>query len=186
MQFFSQFGEDRWIREQLNPPGGSFCEVGAFDGVASSNTLHFEQQGWDGLVIEADPMNAAKCLVTRRAVTWCCAAGLDGYRPFFLNQEDRGQSGLTRPGKPMPVIVVRLETLIERAGFRHVNLLSIDTEGSELEVWSTIGGVRPEIVIMEYLTADTAPRDKEIVYQMTKDGYKEAYRTQANIIFLLA
>lgn len=185
MSYHSQFGEDKWIQENLNPPLGSFCEVGAFDGIASSNSLFFEEQGWDGVLIEPDPFNAAKCLTNRSAVTWCCAAGPDGYQPFFVNLQDRGQSGLERPGKPFPVIVCRLETLIGRAGFRHVNLLSIDVEGNELDVWSTIGGVRPEIVIMEFLTADTPPRDKEIVYQMRQDGYREAHRTQANLIFTL-
>lgn len=181
MKSYSQAGEDLWILENLKPPVGTFCEVGAFDGVMSSNTLLFEELGWTGFCVEADPFMAAQCQKNRKAQTWCCGAGIGDYDTFYMNQEDRGLSGFDRPGQPIPVLIKRLDWLLGEA---LVDLLSIDTEGTELEVWESIGTVRPRIVIMEYKTCDEPPKDKAIVERMTADGYKEAHRTAHNLIFI--
>ena len=34
---------------------GTFLELGSMDGIRNSNTLYFEQKGWDGICIEAHP-----------------------------------------------------------------------------------------------------------------------------------
>ena len=188
-QYFSQFGEDRWIHEHLT--GGwsvqhnkTFCEVGAFDGVAGSNTLFLEREwGWKGICIEPVPANAAKCMENRSAVTWCCAAGNAGYKPFFMDS-DMGAGGLERAGQRVfPVCVCPLAGLVSASGFRQIDLLSIDTEGTELEVWNTRGPLEPKIVIIEYLTLGTPPRDVEIKRVMAHDGYTLVHRTEANLIF---
>ena len=38
-KYYSEFGEDRWIEENLKPAVGTFCEVGALDGIQSTETL---------------------------------------------------------------------------------------------------------------------------------------------------
>lgn len=187
MDHFSQFGEDAWL--VLNPPFSfdgthTFCEVGAFDGVHGSNTLLFERTfGWRGVCIEPVPSNAAQCMANRSAVTWCCAAGYSGLKPFFMKPGDAGAGGLTVQGYAFPVVVCALEELVVASGFQNVDLLSIDTEGTELEVWETRGRLTPSIVIMEFWTQPNAPRDEEIIRQMTKDGYRVAHKTEANLIF---
>jgi len=180
--FHSQHGEDRWIVENLPlPTQGRFCEVGAYDGVKSSNTYYFEKAlGWTGDLIEPDPMLAWECIQNRSARTWCCAAGLETTGIFYLNMEDRGMSGFLSAGKPIHVLIRRLDWLLF---FQHVDLLSIDTEGTELDVWQSIGTLRPKIVIIEYLTLGTPPRDGEIVERFTRDGYREVHRTPCNLIF---
>lgn len=182
MKYYSQAGEDLWILENLKPPIGTFCEVGAFDGVMSSNTLLFEELGWTGICIEADPFLAAQCQKNRKAVTWCCAVGMETHGTFYINDQDRGLSGFERPGRPVQVLIRHLDWLL---GYKNVDLLSIDTEGTELEVWLSIGELRPRIVIMEYQTCNDPPKDKEIVEAMTRSGYVESRRTPHNIIFTL-
>lgn len=182
--FHSQYEEDRWIANNLKPSPGVFCEVGAFDGILSSNTLFFEQMGWQGILIEPDPYNAALCQKNRAAKTWCCAVGQPRLAEFHVNLNDRGQSGLQRPGRVMPVIVARLDELIRASGFQHVNFLSIDTEGTELEVWETVGDIRPDIVMIEFWTMPEAPRDGAIIHAMARSGYKVAHKTEANLIFV--
>lgn len=183
MEYFSQFGEDKWILENIKCPQGTFCEVGAFDGVHGSNTLCFEKQGWRGCCIEPVPSNAAQCMANRSAVTWCCAAGYSGLKPFFMKPGDAGAGGLTVQGYAFPTVVCALEELVVASGFPNVDLLSIDTEGTELEVWETRGRLKPKIVIMEFWTQPNAPRDEEIIRQMTKDGYLAVHKTEANLIF---
>lgn len=189
MKSYSQCGEDRWITENLvRPAKGVFCEVGAYDGVLSSNTLLFEEMGWDGILVEADPFLAAQCQRSRRAKTWCCAAGsicgLDSAcGKFHVNESDRGLSGLSVFGKEIPVIIVPLSLILRNSGFDRVDLLSIDTEGTELDVWDSMGDYRPEIVIMEHQTCDSPSQIEPILKRMVLDGYKEVHRTQYNLIF---
>jgi len=180
----SQHGETSWVLENLKPAAGIFCEVGAFDGIMSSNTLLLEELGWFGICIEADPFLAAKCHVNRGCKSLCCAVGdpLKQIPYFHINHEDRGLSGFKREsGQVIPVVVARLDSILCKR--ECPDFLSIDTEGTELEVWDTIGDMRPKIVIMEYKTCDEPPNDAAIVERMTRDGYKEVHRTPCNIIF---
>ena len=186
MTSYSQFQEDTWILHNLKLPAkGTFIEVGAYDGISSSNTYGFEQEGWTGVCIEADPEVAERCRRNRKCLTVCCAIGTGmSFQRFIVNDADRGTSGLKRDdtGKTIIVPVCRLDAIIRLEGPPH--LLSIDTEGTELEVWGTIGYYRPEIVIMEFWTQPHPPRSQELVDHMTAYGYREAHRTTSNLIFV--
>jgi FkbM family methyltransferase len=185
--FYSQCGEDRWMDENdILPAKGIFCEVGVLDGIACSNTFFLEQIGWTGMLVEPDPVSAAKAMENRTARVWCCAAGAHpDSGVFYVNEADRGSSGLTRPGVPRGTIILPLSFLIAESGFTDLDFLSIDTEGTELDVWEGIGIHRPPVVMMEYQTWDLPPKDKEIVERMVRDGYREIHRTQFNLIFQL-
>lgn len=186
---YSQHGEDLWILGNLRPPEkGVFVEVGAYDGMLSSNTLLYEQLGWRGICIEADPLNASYCANNRKASTVCAAIGSNvGIHRFFINKQDRGLSGLCRePGDQMleiGVAVVRLEHVIETHGFKSVDLLSIDTEGTEIDAWRSIGGLRPPIVILEHFTLGQPPNGEAIKAEMAAEGYTMVHVTPCNMIF---
>lgn len=183
----SQFKEATWILENLKPTIGTFCEVGAFDGKTSSNTLLFEELGWRGILIEADSVLAGQCQLNRPlAKTWCCAAGFEGLNNFYINQADRGLSGTRhKTDLTVPVISMPLLTLLHGSGITQLDLLSIDTEGTELEIWSTVGlaTIQPRIVIIEYKTCDEPPQDAAICSRLFQDGYTLQHKTPCNLIF---
>jgi hypothetical protein len=184
MEFHSQCGEDRWIIENLKPDIGCFCEVGAYDGILSSNTKVFEDLGWSGIAIEADPYLAAQCWENRRCETWCGAVGSVGHAYLKINKTDRGLSGLVVSGVPMLSVVKRLEWFLTRSGLTKLDLLSIDTEGTELDVWRTRGAFDPRILIIEYQTQDWPSQKGEILEAVQSDGYKCVHTTQYNLIFV--
>src|ERR687897_660512 len=65
-QYFSQFGEDKWIVNNLPYPlNGVFVDVGASDGIYGNNTYFFEKIGWKGLCIDADPCHHTSLLMAR-------------------------------------------------------------------------------------------------------------------------
>ncbi len=181
--YYSQELEDKWIVENLRPTISGFAEIGASNGLLGSNTLHFENAGWSGILVEAQPDQAWQCSNNRKSPTVCCAIGRAGIRPFHINLQEGGLSGLEAKGhKTIPVAVIPLEPILNLVPVP-VHLLSIDTEGTELEVWSTRGSHRPRIVIMEYNTCGVV-QDAALVNQMNKDGYREVHRTVCNIIFI--
>ena len=48
---------------QKNQKNGFFVECGAFDGETRSNTLILEEElEWNGILIEADPVNLMQCM----------------------------------------------------------------------------------------------------------------------------
>ena len=96
-QFFSQFGQDRYLQQHVfeNQREGLFVDVGAYDGIAGSNTLFFEKfLGWRGVCIEADPAQFAKLTTFRSCdCVQACIADRDGTARFLNIAE-----GLTMMG----------------------------------------------------------------------------------------
>jgi FkbM family methyltransferase len=187
MTSYSQFGEDDWILKHLPlPTKGVFVEVGAYDGISSSNTYGFEREGWSGLCIEPDNEVCKSCRVNRQCLTLCRAVGTEeGNGVLFVNPYDRGTSSLMwRPDwLRVDVFISRLDQILRNFCIVDIDILSIDTEGTELDVWESIGPIRPRIVIMEFWTQPQPPRDKGVVSRMAKSGYTEVHRTTANLIF---
>ena len=185
MTFYSQFGEDKFILEHLPlPTKGLFVEIGAYDGIASSNTYGFEREGWDGICVEADPDLAKLCAVHRRECQNFIVGEGTGKRVFKINTRDRGMSGLEvrEYTQLIEVHVLPLQAFLDKFT-REIDILSIDTEGTELEVWSTRGKHTPRIVIVEFWTQPNPPRPQPVIDQFERDGYTEVHRTAANLIF---
>ena len=69
-QYFSQFGEDKWVVNNLPYRlNGIFVDVGASDGTYGNNTYFFEKMGWKDLCIDADPSHHTICLSFRTFTT---------------------------------------------------------------------------------------------------------------------
>lgn len=185
MEYRSQFLEDKFIAENLSHiPIRTFCEVGAYDGVESSNTFAFEKLGARGILVEADNEMAERCRKNRISPTYCCAIGkVNGTELFYVNHGARGNSGLARPGTPQNVEVYTLYDVLKLAGLMTLDLLSIDTEGTELDVIAGMGHIRPEIIIAEFWTQPNPPIPDTIKAGIEPLGYREAHRTEANLIF---
>lgn len=186
MAKYSQYAEDQWIIRNLElPEKGVFVEVGAADGIENSNTLRFEEMGWTGILIEPDARQF-ETLQRNRSKTTCynCAiSSINGDVPFFLNPVPTW-SGLNRQGLPTTVNSMRLDTLLWV--MPRIDLMSIDTEGTELDVWQSLGNVpKPTIVIMEYYTEGMESQPQLILTQMERDGYKLVHKTICNFVFTL-
>jgi len=186
---YSQCGEDLWVAENLKPKRGSFCEVGAFNGIGCSNTLMFEEDGWPGICIEPVPESAFLCFRNRKCHTICCAVGSSSafLGLFHYNNVDLGASGIadhcaTNFTRTIPVPIMRLDDIFDVLCPECPTLLSIDTEGTEVNVLESLGSYRPEIIIIEYKTFDNAPNDHAIKLWASITGYKEVHRTMCNLI----
>lgn len=149
--------QDLWVLSRF-PSGyrGTFCEVGAFDGLRHSNTLLLEELGWRGTLIEAHREFHSLCMINRPNAACVHAAigdgnvyniavggqytGLLGKMPqAWRDDHIRRQNPLYRI-KTMPLISV----------VKQVDYLSLDTEGGELEIlrdWLEAGGFARTITI---------------------------------------
>lgn len=165
----SQNGEDRWLEAHfVGKRSGFFVEVGAYDGVNLSNTYHFEQAGWAGVLVEPDPEMAQRCRDARpRSLTFqCAAAGPDskgeivfykvgGGEAYSTTSLDAGhRERLDRLGlqwREVRVAARTLDSILEEASAPQVDFVSIDVEGGELAVLRgfDIERWKPGVVIVE-------------------------------------
>ena len=198
--FRSQHDEDRWMADNWRslglPDVGFFVEFGAADGVEFSNTYWLEKQkGWHGLLIEPDDRHA----ITDRPNCWIdrgIVVGPPGKVSLgrtvdpFLSGEYR-YSAHSREERLQVVDRVELESiplsvLLRKYKVEEVHVLSIDTEGTEIEAWGTLDLAvwRPRLVIMEFLSWGWADRTQETKECMERDGYRLAHQTKLNGIFV--
>lgn len=190
----SQYGETRWILDHLahllSERPRTYVEVGGCDGI-DSNTVELEQVGWHGFICEPDPRSAAKASRNRACVVYPVAIGSRvGLCNFYINDKVPAWSGLVANSpfvgsvRSIPVQVRRLDAMIRHHGLLHVHVLSIDTEGTELDVWSTRGVFNPDIVIIEYDTIGQLSKSSEIIKRFEQDDYILVHTTKGNHIFI--
>lgn len=150
--YTSQAGQDAVIDQILkHKRGGSFVDVGGFDGVTGSNTLFFEaQRKWTGLLVEPVPANLEKAASQRRCPCLPFAVSdkdgdaaflevqegytqmsglIDSYDPDLLNQvrDDSRHKETT-----ITVQTRRLSTILRENDLMHPDFISLDIEGGEV------------------------------------------------------
>jgi hypothetical protein len=134
---YSQFGEDGIIEEicyRLGIKEGWFVEFGAWDGQHLSNTYNLlAHKGWQGVFIECDPEKYKALLHTKEAFperlhTRCAMVGFEG--------ESKLDNLLAKI--PIP---------------QDFELLSIDIDSYDWQVWNALEKYRPRIVIIECASA---------------------------------
>jgi len=163
--YHSSNGVDALI-EPLLPDVGWACEVGANDGQYFSNCLHFEEiKGWTVLCVEPNPLLLDAGKSVRALWRQVAAAGEDGPIEFhswggFPYPSGSGTSIKSRTGtsdrQVFTVQGLRLDRILEEAGFHKLDLLTVDVEGFELEVMRgfSIERWKPKIIVLEFYPDD--------------------------------
>lgn len=159
--YFSQYGEDIFLREYFRGrAGGFYVDVGAFDPVAYSNTYGFYRAGWRGIAVEPHPAKRAAFARRRPGdlVLACAVSDADGTAEFAVEGEFSGivDDRFLHPGKTARRIVVPTRTLRgilaeHLPPGRSVDFLSVDCEGHDEAVLRSNdwGRYRPLVVLAE-------------------------------------
>jgi FkbM family methyltransferase len=189
----SQFGHDAFVLAALGEKtGGYFVEVGAGDGVNLSNTHLLETVlGWRGLLIEPNPLFHASIRRNRKAALDARAAYSSGGESVaFVDYEElstllpfKSGDGHDREGRP----VIRVETaMLDDIFAAHgvpgeIDFLSVDTEGSELEVLKGLDFVRyrPRVMTVEH---NSVPwRRRVIIEHLSRRGYRPVLEDRSGV-----
>lgn len=187
-QYYSQFGEDRWIDEHLKLPAfAEFLDIGANDGIIGSNTYFLERRGWEGYCVDADPRCYDELLKNRKNSLHCAVVGerMLALQPFIMD-DDKSLSRLLSTGKaydPRNSTLVNVPTstvaniciMFDNFPF----LVSIDVEGSESDVLKGFADIQPPVMILEFMTQGVNNLAK--LLPMITD-YEIVHTTEANII----
>lgn len=142
---YSQLGQDEWVLK-LIPKPGFFVEFGATDGVEKSNSLLLEQNGWSGIVAEPAKMwrraleNNRNCHIDFNCVSSITGntvkfteAGEFSTISSYINSDNHSRR--RQSNNEYEVKTISLGDLLNKYNAPPiVDYLSIDTEGSELDI----------------------------------------------------
>lgn len=164
---------------------GYFVEAGAADGLRHSNTWLLEtDHGWSGILAEPNPASHASIRRSRqarletRAVFSTSGNELD----FLVADDDAEHSGLAgyadsalkrRSGRHIKVSTVTLEqSLTEHAAPELIDYLSLDTEGSEMDVLRGIDLTRRRFNVMTIEHNMVEGKREQIIEYLAPFGYR--------------
>ncbi len=199
---YSQFGEDsKIINFFQNKSSNYYVEVGANDGIRDSNTALLEQDGWKGLLIEANPeliplisQYRPNSIVIHSAVVAPDKIGsidfhqvvggptnLDGLSTTIGS--DTLLSRIYSYGGEVQVVKVPATTLDDILMKNNVphefEFLSLDVEGAELEVLKglSLNRFHPRIILIE---DNSYGADLSVRNHLRQQGYIRVHRTGVN------
>lgn len=192
MNYYSQIGQDRFFIENVikGAKGGQFLDVGAHDGIATSNTYALESQlDWGGVCIEANPALAKQCEINRPKSCVIQAAVWSEEKLVEFELPHSGNDFLSRIGgiphnenyfasdfrevKTISITAQPLSKLLG-VGILHFNYFSLDVEGAELEA---LKGIAWERTSFDYIALEFGHRNdflKDIIHYLEPKGYKLA------------
>jgi len=195
MKYYSQCKQDellyaRYFHKLTTP--GFFIEIGAHNGEYLSNTLFYEESlNWQGICIEASPLLFAECEKRRKCLALNYAiCNNDGEAEFLeLSGDPSALSGLIETyddrhtkrikthiqtnGGHSDVIIVKtskLKTILDNNNIKEVHYLSIDTEGSELDILNSIDFEKTFIHIIE-VENNYPDKFQPIIDLLLKNGF---------------
>ena len=161
--------EGEWLDEYR----GHAIEVGAADGLFTSPTLALEQSRWHVICVEPNPLFAAHAREHRMCVVEAACADFDadsypfticnvnhdcrlhemqGGSSLAVQREHLDRLGWTPKGeRVIHVQVQRLDSILWEFGWKKLDFLSIDTEGTEDAVLRGLDFTRfaPKVICVE-------------------------------------
>lgn len=163
---YSQAGQDEWVLSAIGKKG-FFVDVGAYDGVESSNTLLLEENGWSGVCIEASPEFFSSLVVNRPKAENVNMAVMPyiGTAPFSGHKVG---SGNAVPCAPIG------EILNQCGAPKVIDYMSIDIEGGEI---GAIKSMRWDIYKVKLITVEhnlycEGPANKDEIFRLlSAEGY---------------
>lgn len=179
-QFYSQFGQDKWITGVVFPgvKNGYFVDVGSADGILYSNSKALENLGWKGVAVDPFPTNwsTRTCLLFREVVS----SRKGDVVEFRLSGEIGGIVDTLGAYRTMTdkVPTVQLTTttiadiLQQARAPRYIHYVSLDVEGAEYDVLQAFPFSTHEVGAFTIEHNQEEPKRSRIRSLLESKGYR--------------
>ena len=168
-KYYSQCGEDKYIYEKyfqhMNIENPIYFEAGALDGIKYSNTKFFEESlGWNGILVEPNPLEYTKLLKNRSEKNYFYNSILSNSNEeldfIYVKGCHSAVSGITNtlPSSHYSKYLNHSNTIEEKMkpisldkaleNVSKVDFFVLDVEGHELEVLQSFSFDKPIYVMM--------------------------------------
>jgi FkbM family methyltransferase len=192
LTFHGNDKEDQFLYENFNlmPDNGVMVDVGAGpDGIQGSNSYFFEKNGWKVICVDADPRNVVKLQENRKIGIGALVTNKKGSMKFYMNLKTADISGIIKTTDNADSSVKLKGTTLEKILVDHnisnIDILSIDTEGSEIDVFESMDfdKHKPKLLVIEVVTQGKFNPD--VQPYLENRGYHMVAEVGANQIFAL-
>ena len=193
----SQIGADLICLHQLNyKENGYFVEFGAYDGIDHSNTLLLESEfNWTGLLVEPCKrvneqlrINRPQCLIDGSCITGKsntnvefidCTDGELSTQKKYLKRGSVSNRRIKNTSYEVPTLSL-IDLLDKYCAPAHIDFLSIDVEGGELEILKAFNFERYtfSMIAIEHGWTDSEAKIDKI---LSENGYKRKFKNLSKI-----
>lgn len=201
MEYYSQFNQDEFVYKNYfkERTDGTFVDIGAYDGVIGSNSLFFENLGWQGVCIEPNPEIFKKLQELRKCecVPYAISDKSETARFFQIKEggpatlsglvDEYSQQAIARINKEVnqedqnfDYIDVECKTFESIVKYKHIDYLSLDTEGNELKILQSIDYSE---YFIDVITVENNDYDYKFIDLLTKKGYQFVTRLGCDEVF---
>jgi FkbM family methyltransferase len=144
-QMYSQIGQDEWVLSRIAHPG-YFVDIGATDGITNNNTYALENRGWSGICVEpnldcyAELKNNRNCIISTAAIYPIGGKDLElivagEYSTLHEYADSDHHYNRRQHRTSQRVVTMTLDELLKLHNApQKIDYLSLDTEGSELDI----------------------------------------------------
>jgi FkbM family methyltransferase len=207
INYYAEHDTDKIIREKYFPDldyKGVIVEVGAATPGFISTTKHFKENGWRAIHIEPNPEFVKLHLEAGNEIYQYACGDKDendidftvvsvskkvdnehvsdhSYSSFYVKQEYKNLDVNFFESLSKKIIKVhcrKLDTIINEIGIKNIDILSIDTEGWEIEVMGGLSSISPKLVILENLLHLNSYTE-----YMQEKGYKLTHKQIHNYFY---
>lgn len=178
-----------------NKKHGYFVEFGATNGISFSNSYLLEKSfGWKGILAEPgitwqrDLKTNRDCLIDFR-----CVWGISGQDLIFnetecaelstidkLTEKDNLSQGRINRKRYSVKTVSLNDLLLEQQAPKEIDYLSVDTEGSELQILQNFDFSKYKINIISVEHNDCEPDRSEIFNLLDRNGFKRIFQAYSH------
>ncbi|WP_038375165.1 FkbM family methyltransferase [Brachyspira alvinipulli] len=202
IKFKSQFDQDLLAYSYFNGKRNDFfVDIGAHNGEWINNTYIFEQLGWNGICVEADPDNFELLKKNRKCYTYNFAIDSENSDNIkFIKSKVDALNVLEKHCSEEHAKRIKSEAKIDNLEYvniksitfndlmkkyhseiKHIDFLSIDIEGGELDILKTIDFYT---YTFDLLTIENNEKENVLIDFMKTKGYKVLIDIGCDILFV--
>lgn len=196
-QFYSQQNEDKYLLKLFkieDVQNGTYLEVGAYDGIYFSNTLFLQNEyGFSGILIEPQK-KLFKELTINRPLDFLVNSAISNSEEtqisFIGDNLEAGISSLSSINlerfpawKNYMVDNKKMKTVIRDSNLKYIDVMFIDTEGSEFEIIKSINFSFPISLIVVEAHKENKEEDKLLKEILNDNGFKFYFQIRGNYWF---
>lgn len=197
---YSQNEEERIILDYFKGHVGTFCSLGENDGITFSNVRALAERGWSGVMVDPDPDAFKKLeslyLEYRGLYTYNYAIGNYNGKKILqkssslLKTGDTGLVSTFHPSemerfkkvvqyKPIEVQIYTWRTALNRWAIRKFDFISMDVEGSEMEILPDMDLSETKLICIEWNGNEELKKE----YKKFLKEFRLIYTSPENLIY---
>lgn len=197
---YSQNNEEEVILKYFEGKTGTFCSIGENDGITFSNVRALAERNWRGVMVEPSPKAFEKLkelyeghkgfyiypfaigshngkAMLQESGPLCSANDIGLVSTFHNSEMDRFKR--TVAYTPIEVKIYKWKTFLNRLTIKEFDFISMDCEGSELDILPDMDLSKTSCVCLEW----NSKPELKTEYEKYLEGFKLIYTSAENLIY---